>query len=78
MFICRCQIGWRMFSNVSLPLSSSLVHNSIPLAQKLRECGVFGVSSDEYWTYAKHNRAEWQARGKEIVAEMVQKCSVSP
>ena len=45
----------------------------IPLAKKLKECGVFGVSSDEYLTYAVHNREEWSARGMEIVAEMAQK-----
>jgi 3'5'-cyclic nucleotide phosphodiesterase len=42
----------------------------IPLANKLAECGVFGVSSSEYLQYAKSNRSEWQARGKEIVSEM--------
>uniref|UniRef100_A0A7S3L1G7 Phosphodiesterase n=1 Tax=Amphora coffeiformis TaxID=265554 RepID=A0A7S3L1G7_9STRA len=45
----------------------------IPLAKKLKECGVFGVSSDEYLNYAVHNREEWSARGMEIVAEMAQK-----
>lgn len=45
----------------------------IPLAKKLKECGVFGVSSDEYLNYAVHNRDEWAARGMEIVAEMKQK-----
>jgi hypothetical protein len=30
----------------------------IPLAGKLRECGVFGVSSDEYLNYATQNRSE--------------------
>jgi 3'5'-cyclic nucleotide phosphodiesterase/Adenylate and Guanylate cyclase catalytic domain len=45
----------------------------IPLARKLKECGVFGVSSDEYLTYAIKNRKEWEARGKEIVSEMMQK-----
>jgi hypothetical protein len=75
----------------------------IPLAKKLKECGVFGVSSDEvsaeqclqshvamefllrfvftsgslfcpffspyvqYLNYAEKNRAEWQARGQEVV-----------
>lgn len=34
----------------------------IPLARKLKECGVFGVSSDEYLNYAVHNRQEWQVR----------------
>ena len=45
----------------------------IPLAKKLKECGVFGVSSDEYLNYAVHNREEWSRRGMEIVAEMTQK-----
>jgi hypothetical protein len=45
----------------------------IPLAKKLKECGVFGVSSDEYLNYATNNRSEWEAKGREIVAEMVQK-----
>jgi len=44
----------------------------IPLAKKLKECGVFGVSSDEYLNYAIKNRKEWEARGQEIVAEMVE------
>jgi hypothetical protein len=43
----------------------------IPLAKKLKECGVFGVSSDEYLSYALQNRKEWEARGEEIVEEMV-------
>lgn len=43
----------------------------IPLAMKLAECGVFGVSSDEYLSYAKMNRQEWALRGRDIVAEMV-------
>lgn len=45
----------------------------IPLAKKLAECGVFGVSSDEYLNYAKMNRKEWEERGKEVVAQMVEK-----
>ena len=44
----------------------------IPLAMKLKNCGVFGVSSDEYLNYAQLNRREWEARGSEIVAEMVE------
>lgn len=31
----------------------------IPLAKKLKECGVFGVSSGEYLDYAMKNRNEW-------------------
>jgi len=45
----------------------------IPLARKLKECGVFGVSSDEFLNYAIENRREWEARGEEITAEMVAK-----
>jgi hypothetical protein len=46
----------------------------IPLAKKLRNCGVFGVSSDEYLNYAEKNRAEWEQRGGEIVAGFIEKC----
>jgi len=44
----------------------------IPLTKKLKECGVFGVSSDEYLNYAEQNRKEWELRGQEVVAEMVE------
>ena len=39
----------------------------VPLAKKLKECGVFGVSSDEYLNYALANRKEWEQKGHEIV-----------
>jgi tetratricopeptide (TPR) repeat protein len=42
----------------------------IPLAQKLEECGVFGVSSDECLNYALENRKEWALKGKQLVTEM--------
>jgi hypothetical protein len=45
----------------------------IPLAKKLKNCGVFGVSSDEYLNYAMTNRQEWESRGTEVVAEMVER-----
>jgi 3'5'-cyclic nucleotide phosphodiesterase len=45
----------------------------IPLANKLKECNVFGVSSDECLTYALQNRAEWHERGEAIVEGMVQR-----
>jgi 3'5'-cyclic nucleotide phosphodiesterase len=48
----------------------------IPLAKKLKECNVFGVSSDEYLNYAVMNRAEWEERGMEIVKELVDEMSV--
>ena len=44
----------------------------IPLAKKLKDCGVFGVSSDEYLQYAVQNRKEWELKGQELVAEMLQ------
>lgn len=50
----------------------------IPLAKKLENCGVFGVSSDEYLNYAIKNRDEWEARGEEIVAEMKEKLKTHP
>ena len=45
----------------------------IPLAKKLKECGVFGVSSDEYLNYALENRREWANKGEEVVAQYVKK-----
>lgn len=45
----------------------------IPLAKKLKECGVFGVSCDEYLNYANANRKEWELKGESVVAEMVEK-----
>ena len=43
----------------------------IPLAKKLKDCGVFGKSSDEYLNYALNNREEWKARGRDVVNEMM-------
>jgi hypothetical protein len=43
----------------------------IPLARKLKDCGVFGVSSDEYLAYATQNRKEWKERGEEMVRDMI-------
>jgi len=42
----------------------------IPLAKKLKECGVFGVASAECLTYALDNRREWEAKGEAIVKRM--------
>jgi hypothetical protein len=49
----------------------------IPLAKKLKECNVFGVSSDEYLNYAVRNRAEWEQRGKEITAGYLKRMNAS-
>jgi hypothetical protein len=43
----------------------------LPLANKLKECGVFGVSGDEYLNYALENRREWATKGRDIVASIV-------
>jgi class 3 adenylate cyclase len=43
----------------------------VPLAKKLKECGVFGVSGDEYLNYAEQNRKEWELTGEQVVAQMV-------
>ena len=40
----------------------------IPLARKLKDCGVFGVASDEYLNYAMENRREWANKGNDLVA----------
>ena len=47
----------------------------IPLAKKLEECGVFGVSSDECLNYALQNRKEWEIRGKDLVKAMQERYS---
>mmetsp|Transcript_45322 Transcript_45322/g.109736 ORF Transcript_45322/g.109736 Transcript_45322/m.109736 type:complete len:1123 (+) Transcript_45322:296-3664(+) len=47
----------------------------IPLAQKLKECGVFGVSCDEVLDYARDNRLEWEQKGKEIVKQWMEESS---
>jgi class 3 adenylate cyclase len=45
----------------------------IPLAKKIKQCAVFGVSSDEYLSYAVANREEWEERGKDVLQDMVNK-----
>jgi hypothetical protein len=47
----------------------------ISLAKKVKECGVFGVSSDEYLNYALENRREWSTKGEESIARMMEKYS---
>lgn len=44
----------------------------IPLVNKLQECGVFGVSSDEFrQEYATSNRAEWEEKGRDLVEQYI-------
>jgi len=45
----------------------------IPLARKLKDCGVFGVNSDECLMYALENRKEWESKGHQVVAELMEK-----
>ena len=42
----------------------------IPLAKKLDDCGVFGISSDENLNYATRNLNEWKSKGQDVVTEM--------
>ncbi|CAJ1963430.1 unnamed protein product [Cylindrotheca closterium] len=44
----------------------------IPLAKKLDDCGVFGVSSHEYLNYAMANRDEWVRDGEELVNQFLE------
>lgn len=39
--------------------------------KRLKECGVYGVSSDEYLNYALANFLEWESRGQEVVEQML-------
>lgn len=43
----------------------------IPLAMKLKECGVFGASGYEYISYVLKNKKEWERKGRQVVQEMV-------
>jgi class 3 adenylate cyclase len=41
----------------------------IPLAKKLKECAVFGVSGEEYLNYAIANRRDWELKGQVVVQD---------
>jgi hypothetical protein len=45
----------------------------IPLAKKLKDCGVFGVSSDEYLYYTLENQREWACKGEARVERIMEK-----
>jgi hypothetical protein len=45
----------------------------LPLAKKLDDCGVFGVSSDECLNYALENRKEWESKGQKVVEDMARR-----
>jgi hypothetical protein len=42
----------------------------IPLAERLKKCGVFGDASDECLYFALDNRARWELEGAQIVGAM--------
>ena len=46
------------------------------MAEKLKECGAFGVSSDEYLNYALENRREWLNKGEAVVEGYLAKYKV--
>lgn len=50
----------------------------IPLAQKLKECGVFGVSCDEFLDYARDNREEVANKGGALVEEWLRAIQARP
>jgi hypothetical protein len=70
---CRCQYQPGLLLSHHSSLYRHFAFLQIPLAKKLKECGVFGVSCDEYLNYALANRREWEARGEEMVTEMKEK-----
>lgn len=43
----------------------------IPLAMKLKDCGIFGKSGYEYISYVLKNKKEWERKGRQVVQEMV-------
>ena len=48
----------------------------IPLSKKLRDCGVFGPTSDENLNNAHNNRNMWLKEGEEVVKEMLRKAEI--
>jgi hypothetical protein len=44
---------------------------AIPLAAKLKECGLFGYNGEEYLRNAKRNRLEWERKGKDYVPRFI-------
>jgi class 3 adenylate cyclase len=44
----------------------------IPLANKLKLCGVFGANSAVFFDFATDNRIEWESKGRAIVLEWLE------
>ena len=47
----------------------------IPLAKKLKESEVFGAASSQFLKFALDNREEWERKGEDIVARLVDRHS---
>lgn len=45
----------------------------VPLCERLSDCGIFGVSSDENLSYARANREEWIEKGEDVVDGYVER-----
>jgi len=41
----------------------------LPLATRLRDCKIYGTSSDEFLDQARLNRAEWKNKGRRLIEE---------
>jgi hypothetical protein len=50
------------------------IETHVCISLQLKECGVFGVTYDEFVMYAHENRREWIAKGESIVADMLAEC----
>jgi hypothetical protein len=48
----------------------------IPLAKRLRECKIYGVSSEEYYGFALENRREWEQKGRDLVSVFKLRASI--
>ena len=45
----------------------------VPLASRLREYGIYGASSEEYYGFAIENRREWEMKGRVVVASLIRR-----
>ena len=68
-------LGSKNGFHLGLTMNAQLLHPSavIPLSKKLRDCGVFGPTSDENLNYATNNRNMWVKEGEEITRKMLEK-----
>jgi hypothetical protein len=46
---------------------------AIPLAKKLKDCGMFGIAGDDALSCAQSNRKEWVIQGVKIVEDFIKK-----